>query len=144
MKVNGYWHYLWRAEDQKGEVLESLLTKSRYKKTELQFLKKAMQKHGRPAAIMTDKLCYYGAAPKELGANDRQEMGRRANNRAENSHLASRRRKRAMLRFRRMWSFPKCASVQNHQSQERRPSKRSLFRAHRAAAFFEWRGFHAG
>ncbi len=100
VKINGERHYMLRAVDHEGEVLESFVTKTRDKKAALKFLKKAMRKHGRPEAIVTDKLRSYGAALKEIGCDTRQETGRCLNNRAENSHLAFRRRERAMLRFR--------------------------------------------
>lgn len=89
VKINGERHYLWRAVDHEGEVLESFVTKTRDKKAALQFLRKAMKKHGRAGVFVTDKLRSYGAALKDLGAADRQEAGRWLNNRAENSHLES-------------------------------------------------------
>jgi putative transposase len=87
VKINGRQHYLWRAVDHEGEVLESFVTKKRDKKAALKFLRKAMRKHGNPDVIVTDLLRSYGAALKEIGAADRQETGRWLNNRAENSHL---------------------------------------------------------
>ncbi|MGY6633175.1 MAG: IS6 family transposase [Alkalilacustris sp.] len=144
VKINGDRHYLWRAVDHEGEVLESFVTKTRDKKAALRFLKKAMRKHGRCAQYVTDKLRSYGAALRELGASDRQETGRWLNNRAENSHLPFRRRERAMLRFRRMRSLQKFASVHasvtNHFNTERSLSSRPLFKLNRAAALAEWRG----
>jgi putative transposase len=144
VKINGERHYLWRAVDHEGEVLESFVTKTRDKKAALKFLKKAMKKHGRCDQFVTDKLRSYGAALKDLGASDRQETGRWLNNRGENSHLPFRRRERAMLRFRRMRSLQKFASVHasvtNHFNQERSLSSRHLFMANRAAALAEWRG----
>lgn len=101
----------WRAVDHEGEILESFVAKSRDKKATLKFLKKAMRKPGGPDMIVTDGLASYGAALKEMGAADRQETGRWLNNRAENSHLQFRRRERAMLRFRRIRSLQKFASV---------------------------------
>ena len=123
MKINGELHYLWRAVDHEGEVLESFVTKTRDKKAALKFLKKAHE-----AAWPVDdgrhgQLRSYGAALKELGVVDRQETGRWLNNRAENSHLPFRRRERAMQRFRRMRRLQKFASVHasihNHFNQER-------------------------
>ncbi|WP_420328394.1 IS6 family transposase [Mameliella sp.] len=147
VKINGETHYLWRAVDHEGEVLESFVTKTRDKKAALKFLKKAMKNHGRSDALVTDKLRSYGAALKEIGAEDRQETGRWLNNRAENSHLPFRRRERAMLRFRRMRSLQKFASVHasvyNHFNQERGLSSRDIFKANRAAALSEWRGLCA-
>ena len=101
VKINGEMHYLWRAVDHEGEVLESFATKDRDKKAALKFMKKLMKRHGCAKTITTDGLRSYGAAMKELGIADHQEIGRYANNRAENSHQPFRRRERAMLRFRR-------------------------------------------
>ena len=144
VKINGEQHYLWRAVDHEGEVLESFVTKTRDKKAALKFLKKAMRKHGNPEVIVTDGLASYGAALKEIGAADKQEMGRWLNNRVENSHLPFRRRERAMFRFRRMRSLQKFAAVHayvyNHFNQERSLSTRTNFKLNRAAALAEWRG----
>ena len=68
-------------------------------------MKKALKRHGSPDAITTDGLRSYRAAMKELGNTDKQEVGRWANNRVENSHLSCRRRERAMLRFRQLVSL---------------------------------------
>lgn len=143
VKINGERHYLWRAVDHEGEVLESFVTKTRDKKAALKFLKKAMRKHGQPEIIVTDRLRSYGAALKEIGAEGRQETGRWLNNRAENSHLPFRRRERAMLRFRRMRSLQKFAavhaSIYNLFNSERNLHSRPNFKANRAAALAEWR-----
>ncbi len=56
VKINGERHYLWRAVDHEGVVLESFVTKSRDMTAALKFLKKAMWKHGRPEVIVTDRL----------------------------------------------------------------------------------------
>ncbi|CUH07650.1 Transposase IS66 family protein [Jannaschia seosinensis] len=148
VKINGEQHYLWRAVDHEGEVLESLVTKTRDKKAALKFLRKAMKKHGRADVLVTDKLRSYGAALKDLGMADRQETGRWLNNRAENSHLPFRRRERAMQRFRRMRSLQKFAavhaSVSNHFNQERSLSSRDIFKTNRTAALAERRGLCAG
>ena len=147
VKVNGERHYLWRAVDHEGEVLESFVTKKRDKKAALKFLKKAMRKHGNPEVIVTDGLASYGAVLKEIGAADRQETGRWMNNRAENSHLPFRRREKAMLRFRRMHSLKKFASIHasfyNHFNSQRSLSKRSTFKLNRDAALTEWRSLIA-
>lgn len=147
VKINGERHYLWRAVDHEGEVLESFVTKTRDKKAALKFLKKSMKRHGRVAEIVTDRLRSYGAALRELGVSDRQQTGRWLNNRAENSHLPFRRRERAMLRFRRIRTLQKFASVHasvsNHFNQERSLSSRASFKLTRAAALVEWRGLCA-
>ena len=87
VKINGERHYLWRAVDQEGEVLESYVTKNRDKKAALKFMKKAMPRYGSPNEIVTDKPRSYSAATKELGCSGKQVTKRWANNRAENSHL---------------------------------------------------------
>lgn len=144
VKIDGERHYLWRAVDHEGEVLESFVTKTRDKKAALKFLKKTLKRHGHAEEMVTDRLRSYGAALNELGIRDRQETDRWANNRSENSHQPFRRRERAMLRFRRMRTLQKFASVQasvhNHFNQERSLSPRAIFKLNRAAALTEWRG----
>ena len=76
VKINGEMHYLWRAVDHEGEILESFVTKIRDKAAALAFMKKAMKQHGRPEEIVTDGLRSYSAAMTELGNADKQEVGR--------------------------------------------------------------------
>jgi putative transposase len=130
VKINGEMRYLWRAVDQEGEILESYVTKTRDKAAALRFMKKALKRHGSPEAITTDGLRSYRAAMDQLGNGEKQEIGRWANNRVENSHLPIRRRERAMLRFRQMKSLQKFASVDanvhNHFNLERHLVDRDL------------------
>ena len=86
VRINGETHYLWRAVDHEGEILEAFVTKRRDRKAALKFLKKTMKKYGNPKVIVTDKLRSYGAAMKVIGNDACQETGRWLNNRAENSH----------------------------------------------------------
>jgi putative transposase len=72
VKINGERHYLWRAVDHEGEVLESFVTKTRDKAAALKFLRKSMKRHGQPEVVVTDCLRSYGAAMKEIGAAKRQ------------------------------------------------------------------------
>ena len=143
VKINGERHYLWRAVDHEGEVLESYVTKKRDKKAALKFMKKAMRRYGSPNEIVTDRLGFYSAAAKELGCSDKQVTGRWANNRVENSHLPFRRRERVILRFRRMHSLQKFASIHasfhNLFNSQRSLSKRSTFKLNRDATLTEWR-----
>lgn len=92
---------------------------------------------------MTDKLRSYGGTLKDLGRGDDREMGRWLNNRAENSHLPFGRREKAMLRFRRMRTLHKFASVHasvhNHFLTERHLQDRNAYKQTRAAALGEWR-----
>lgn len=104
---------------------------------------KSMKRFGSPRTVVTDKLRCYGAALKEIGAEDRQETGRWLNNRSENSRQPFRRRERAMQRFRTMRSLQKFsfvhASVHNHFNLERHLYSRNNFKLNRAAALAEWR-----
>jgi len=100
VKINRETHYLWRAVDLEGEVLESYVTKRRYQKAALKFLRKTMKRYGPPYVIVTDLLRSYGAAMKVIGNVDKQKTGRWLNNSAENSYQPFRRRERAILRFR--------------------------------------------
>jgi putative transposase len=86
VRINGKIHYLWRAVDHEGEVLEVFVTKRRDRKAALRFLKRAMKRYGRPRAIVTDRLRSYGAAMRVVGNSERQVCGRWLNNGAENSH----------------------------------------------------------
>ena len=142
VKLNGEMVYLWRAVDHEGEILESYITKTRDKAAALTFMKKALRRHGAPAAITTDGLRSYRAAMTDLGCEAKQEIGRWANNRVENSHLPFRRRERAMLRFRQMKTLQKFASVHaslhNHFNQERHLTDRKTYKERRSAAFAEW------
>ena len=99
VKINGKLCYLWRAVDHEDEVLESMATTKRDKAAALKLLKRIMTKYGRPRTVVTDGLCSYPAAMKEIGNADRQEVGRRLNIRAENSHQPFRRRERACSDF---------------------------------------------
>ena len=106
------------------------------------FVKKALKRHGRAETIVTDGLRSYPAAMRILGNLERREMGRWLNNQAENSHLPFRQRERAMLRFRRMKTLQKFASVHaglhNHFNSERHLVDRQTYKIRRSAALAGW------
>jgi len=143
VKINGELHYLWRAVDHEGEVLEAYVTRRRDRHAALKFLRKAMKRYGNPEVIVTDRMKSYRAAMKVIGNEDKQEVGRWLNNRAENSHQPLRRHERAMLRFRRMRSLQKFvavhSSVHNHFNLERHLNDRNWFEENRENALAEWR-----
>ncbi len=122
VRINGETHYLWRAVDHEGEVLETFVTKKRDREAALRFLKKAM---------------------KIIGNTERQETEHWLNNRAENSHQPFRRRERAMTKFRSPATLQKFvsvhASVHNHFNKDRHLECRENFKAYRSAALAEWR-----
>jgi putative transposase len=146
VKVNGKLCYLWRAVDHEGEVLEAVAAAKRDKGAALKLLKRIMKKYGRPRRIVTDGLRAYSAAMREVGNADRLEVGRRLNNRAENSHQPFR-RERAMLRFRSMKTLQKFSSihaqVHNHFSHERHLITRQVYKQRRSATLAEWRALAA-
>jgi len=143
VKINGVTHFLWRAIDHEGEVLEALVTTRRDRKAALKFLRITMKRHGPAHACATDELRRYGAAMKAIGKSDKQGSIHRKNNRAENSHLPFRRQDRAMHRLRRMRTLQKFASVHasahDHFNQERSFSCGDIFKLNRTAALTEWR-----
>ena len=147
VKINGERHYLWRAVDHEGEILESYVTKKRDKSAALRFLKKALKRHGRAEAIVTDGLRSYPAAMRKLGNLGRRDMGLWKNNRAENSHLPFRRRERVMLRFRRTATLQKFVSVHasfhNHFNQQRNIVDRQTYKLRHSAALAEWQSLAA-
>jgi putative transposase len=143
VRINGETHYLWRAVDHEGEVLEVFATKRRDRKAALAFLRRAMKRYGRPLTIVTDRLGSYGAAMKAIGIAGRQQCGRWLNNRAENSHQPFRRKEGAMAKFRDIKTLQKFASVHasihNHFHQDRHLNRRSIFKQNRSVALAEWR-----
>ncbi len=143
VRINGETHYLWRAVDHEGEVLEVFATKRRDRKAALKFLKRTMKRYGRPRSIVTDRLRSYRAVMKMIGNVTSQECGRWLNNRAENSHQPFRRREGAMARFRVIKTLQKFAaahaSIHNHFNQDRHLNRREIFKQNRAAALAEWR-----
>ncbi len=142
VKISGETHYLWRAVDHEGEVLEVFATKRRDPRAALKFLKRTMKRYGRPRSIVTDRLRSYAAAPRVIGINERQECGRWLNNGAANSHQPFRRRERAMAKFRGIKTLRKFASVhasiRDHFNQDRHLNRRDIFKHNRAAALAEW------
>ncbi len=143
MRINGETHYLWRAVDHEGEVLEAFVTKKRDRKAALRFLKKAMKRYGNPLEVVTDRLRSYRSAMKVIGNEARQQTGRWLNNRAENSHQPFRRRERAMAKFRSAKSLQKFASIHsslhNHFHQKPHLYNCQAFKLKRSIALSEWR-----
>jgi putative transposase len=76
VRINGETHYLWRAVDHEGEVLEVFATKRRDRKAALTFIKRAMKRYGQPKVIVTDRLRSYRAAMNVIGNSADQECGR--------------------------------------------------------------------
>ena len=146
VKINGELHYLWRAVDQEGTVLDCYVSKRRNKKAALKVLKKLMSRHGRPKEIVTDKLPSYKAALKDMGAVNLQNTERYKNNQVENSHLHFRRRERGMNKFRLMRSLQKFVSIQssflNHFNHQRHLETRQTFKNLRQNSVDAWQNIY--
>ncbi|QDH18089.1 IS6 family transposase [Swingsia samuiensis] len=99
--IGGQVHWLWRAVDQDGYILDEILQTRRNTKAAQRLLTRLLRKQGvRPRRIITDKLKSYGAAKRKLRLSVRHLSHKGLNNRAENSHLPLRKRERVMQKFR--------------------------------------------
>jgi len=96
-KINGKQHYLWRAVDQDGEVVDVYLQAKRDGAAAKRFFKRLLRSHGsEPGKIVTDKLRSYGVAHRQLIPETIHSTKQYENNRAEQSHEATRVRERGM------------------------------------------------
>jgi len=100
IKINGKTHYLWRAVDQHGDVLDILVTSRRDAKAATRVFRKLLNKSRYvPRVLVTDKLASYPVAHRRLIRGVEHRRSKYLNNRAENSHQPTRQRERAMKRF---------------------------------------------
>ena len=141
--INGQKYWLWRAVDQHGMVLDILVQSRRDTKAAKRLMKKLLKKQGcTPRVLITDKLKSYGAAKKEImpGVEHRQHKG--LNNRAENSHLPTRKRERVMQKFKSPGHAQQFLSVHepiaNLFHLQRHQKSATDFRADRDQAFSIW------
>jgi putative transposase len=100
LTINGERHYLWRAVDQDGNILDILVQSRRNKKAAKKFFRKLLKGLTYlPRVVITDKLKSYGAAKREILPGVEHRQSRYLNNRCENSHLPTRECERRMQRF---------------------------------------------
>src|SRR4051812_34440323 len=143
IKIAGVKHWLWRAVDQTGMVLDVLVQSRRDKRAAKRLLRKLLKRQCRaPRVMITDKLPSYGAAKREVisGVEHRQHKG--LNNRAENSHQPTRRRERQMKRFKSVRQAQRFLSahdqINNLFHLRRDRISASEYRAARARTFKIW------
>ncbi len=142
--IGGERHYLWRAVDQDGDVLDILVQKRRDKRAAKRFFRKLLKglKYA-PRRIVTDKLGSYGAARKELLPAVIHDQGKRLNNRAEVSHQPTRQRERQMRRFKSAAHAQRFLSahgpINNLFRVGRHMMKAAHYRWFRDRGFAEWR-----
>jgi transposase-like protein len=144
IKIRGRKHWLWRAVDDEGEVLDFLVQPRRCAKSARRLLRKLLKKQGfAPKRITTDKLRSYSAAIRQERLSTVHDQGLRANNRAENSHQPVRRRERKMQRFKSPGSAQRFlsihAAVQNVFTVQRHLVPRRIYKQFRETAFDVWR-----
>jgi putative transposase len=100
VKIQGKQHYLWRAVDQDGEVVDVFLQARRDGSSAKRFFKRLIKSNGGdPRKIVTDKLRSYGVAHRELMPESIHDTSQYANNRAELSHQTTRVRERGIRKF---------------------------------------------
>ena len=103
IRIDGKQHYLWRAVDQDGEIVDVFLQKRRDVATAKRFFKRLLKKHrDEPRKIVTDKLRSYGVAHRELIPDTIHDTSQYANNRAELSHQQTHVSERGMRLFKSM------------------------------------------
>ncbi len=143
VKINGKQHYLWRAVDQDGEVVDVYLQAKRDGAAAKRFFRLLLRSHGgEPRKIVTDKLRSYGVAHRELIPETIHSTQQYENNRAEQSHEATRVRERGMRRFksrRQAQNFVTAhAAVANLFNLGRHLVRAQHYRELRVSAFTEW------
>src|SRR3981081_450176 len=100
LKINGKRHWLWRAVDQDGVVLDILVQERRDQASAERFLGCVLHScEYEPRVVITDKLASYTPATRRVLPNSEHRRHKRLNNRAENSHLPTRKRERILQRF---------------------------------------------
>jgi putative transposase len=143
VKINGKQHYLWRAVDQDGEVVDVYLQAKRDGAAAKRFFKRLLRSHGdEPRKIVTDKLRSYGVAHRELMPDVIHDTSQYANNRAEQSHEATRVRERGVRKFKSVGQAQRFlgahAAVSNLFNLGRHLVRAEHYRDLRMSAFAEW------
>ena len=143
MKINGKQHYLWRAVDQDGEVVDVFLQARRDGNAAKRFFRRLLGSHGgKPRKIVTDKLRSYGVAHRQTIPEAIHDTSHYANNRAEQSHEPTRARERGMRRFKSVGQAQRFlgthAAVYNLFNLGRHLIGAAHYRNLRISAFSEW------
>ena len=144
IKIDGKQHYLWRAVDQDGEIVDVFLQKRRDGVAAKRFFKRLLKKHrDEPRKIVTDKLRSYRVAHRELTPDTIHDTSQYANNRAELSHQPTRVRERGMRRFKSITQAQRFlgvhSAVYNLFNLGRHLISASHYRLNRLRAFASWK-----
>ena len=142
VKIGGKQHYLWRAVDQDGEVVDVYLQERRDAKAAKRFFQRFLRSGGVPREIITDKLRSYGVAHRSLIPETEHNTEQYANNRAELSHQPTRVRERGMRRFKSIKQAQRFleshAAVYNLFNLHRHSLCRRFFKLFRLRSFATW------
>ena len=143
VKINGKQHYLWRAVDQDGEVVDVYLQTRRDGAAAKRFFRRLLKSHGsEPRKIVTDKLRSYGVAHRDLMPDVIHSAEQYENNRAEQSHEATRVRERGMRKFKSVGKAQRFlgahAAVSNLFNLGRHLVRAEHYRDLRESAFADW------
>jgi putative transposase len=141
--IRGQRHYLWRAADQDGDVIDILVQRRRNAGAARRFFRKLLKGQGsEPRWLITDKLRSYGAAHRRMMPSVEHVTARYANNRAEVSHQPTRQRERQMRRFKSVAQAQRFFSihgvVRNLFNLSRHPLRSANHRLLRTRAFGIW------
>jgi putative transposase len=142
--IQGKRHYLWRAVDQDGDVIDILVQKHRNAHAARRFFRKLLRGQGKaPWRLVTDKLRSYSAAHREVTPSVTHDTRQYANNRAEVSHQPTQQRERQMRRFKSpgqaQWFLAVHGTVQNLFRLGRHHLRAENYRFLRDRSFREWR-----
>jgi len=143
VKINEKQHYLWRAVDQDGEVVDVFLQARRDGSAAKRFFKRLLRSYGsEPRKVVTDKLRSYPVAHREVTPDAIHVTNQYANNRAEQSHEATRDRERGMRKFKSVKQAQRFlgahAAVSNLFNLGRHLVRAKHYRDLRVSAFTEW------
>jgi putative transposase len=144
LTINGTRHYLWRAVDQDGHILDILVQPRRDKWAAKRFFRKLLKRLTYvPRVIITDKLRSYGAAKQEVLLSVEHRRHRYLNNRAENSHQPTRQRERRMQGFKSPGHAQRFLTAYGPIAQHFRPRRHRLsapaYRQEMRQCFHTWR-----
>jgi len=143
IKIKGKTHYLWRAVDQDGNVLDILVTSRRDTKAATRFFRKLLKGlEYAPRVLVTDKLGSYRAAHRQLMPSVEHRRSKYLNNRAENSHQPTRQRERAMKKFSSpggaQWFLSAFSAISPHFRTRRHLLHAQEYRREMASRFSTW------
>lgn len=143
--IRGVKHWLWRAVDSNGQVLDILVQTRRNTRAAKRFISRLMARWGKPRVVVTDKLRSYGAALRKLGMDVDHRAHKGLNNRIEGSHRPTRKREKIQGRFKSARQAQRFLAVHDETANLFCPGRHKLtasnYRQERATAFEHWNNY---